>query len=118
MDEKQQIEKEQSEQQEPQAPTIHGQHQERQPDGRQEPQQKKTGAFGGATGFKKPSLIGEIGGAISKFIGDSKRIFIVSKKPTMDEYKRMALVVALGIAIIGVIGYIITLIFSITGIGF
>lgn len=56
--------------------------------------------------------------SIAKFMEDSKRIFIVSKKPTMEEYKRMALVVALGIALIGVIGYIIMLIFSITGIGF
>jgi len=55
---------------------------------------------------------------ISNFLVDAKRIFTVSKKPTMEEYKRMALVVALGIAIIGTIGYIVYLFFALTGIGF
>ena len=55
---------------------------------------------------------------LSNFVDDSKRIFVVSRKPTMDEYKRMALIVALGMAVIGIIGYIIYLFFSLTGIGF
>jgi protein transport protein SEC61 subunit gamma and related proteins len=53
----------------------------------------------------------------SQFMNDSKRIFIVSRKPTMEEYKRMAIIVALGITIIGVLGYIIMLFFAVTGIG-
>ena len=53
----------------------------------------------------------------SQFIRDSKRIFIVSRKPTMEEYKRMAIIVALGITIIGILGFIISLIFAVTGIG-
>jgi protein transport protein SEC61 subunit gamma-like protein len=55
---------------------------------------------------------------INNFIEDSKRIFVVSRKPTMDEYKKMALIVALGIIAIGVLAYIIYLIFAITGIGY
>jgi len=55
---------------------------------------------------------------VINFIADAKRIFLVSKKPTMEEYKRMALVVALGIIVIGIIGYIIYLFFALTGIGF
>ena len=55
---------------------------------------------------------------ITSFIADAKRIFMVSKKPTMEEYKRMALVVALGIVVIGIIGYIVYLFFALTGIGF
>lgn len=55
---------------------------------------------------------------LKNFLADTKRIFTVSRKPTMEEYKRMALVVALGIIIIGVIGYVIYLFFALTGIGF
>jgi protein transport protein SEC61 subunit gamma-like protein len=53
---------------------------------------------------------------VGKFLEDSKRIFIVSKKPTWDEYKRMLLIVSIGIALIGMIGYIIFLFFALTGI--
>ena len=54
---------------------------------------------------------------LGRFIEDSKRIFIVSKKPTKEEYKRMSLIVALGIVLIGTIGYAIYLIFALTGLG-
>ena len=52
---------------------------------------------------------------IINFISDSKRIFLVSRKPGKDEYKKMGLIIALGIVIIGVIGFIIQLIFVLTG---
>jgi len=55
---------------------------------------------------------------IGSFIDDSKRIFVVSRKPTMEEYKRMITIVALGIIIIGVLAYIIYLFFALTGIGY
>ncbi|MCX6804361.1 MAG: protein translocase SEC61 complex subunit gamma [Candidatus Diapherotrites archaeon] len=55
---------------------------------------------------------------IGNFIADAKRILIVSKKPTMEEYKRMALIVALGMVLIGIIAFIIYLIFNVSGIGF
>ena len=52
------------------------------------------------------------------FIDDSKRIFIVSRKPTMEEYKRMALIVALGMVAIGILAYIIYLLFALSGLPF
>ncbi|MFA6268508.1 MAG: protein translocase SEC61 complex subunit gamma [archaeon] len=55
---------------------------------------------------------------VGNFLSDAKRIFFVSKKPTMEEYKRMALIVALGIIAVGIIGYIIYLFFALTGIGY
>jgi len=60
----------------------------------------------------------DLKGMITSFIEDSKRIFIVSKKPTWEEYKRMALIVAIGIVAIGVIGFIIYLVFALTGVGY
>lgn len=59
----------------------------------------------------------EIKEKLSKFVSDSNRIFVASKKPTWDEYKRMALIIALGIVIIGIVGYIIQFIFAMTRIG-
>lgn len=55
--------------------------------------------------------------AVKKFIEDSKRIFVVSKKPTMQEYKQMAMIIGLGIIFIGVMGFLIYLLFSLTGLG-
>jgi len=42
---------------------------------------------------------------ISEFIGTSRRILIVSQKPSWLEYKTMAKVTALGIALIAVIDF-------------
>ena len=53
---------------------------------------------------------------VGKFFMDSKRIFRVSRKPTKEEYKRMAIIIGLGIIIIGIIGFVIQLIFTLTGI--
>ena len=47
---------------------------------------------------------------ISDFIQSSTRIFNVSRKPDMKQYKVMAKVTGLGILIIGVIGYIVKLV--------
>ena len=53
----------------------------------------------------------------TKFISDSRRIFVVSRKPTKEEYKRMALIIALGMVIIGILGFIVQLFFVLTGLG-
>ena len=58
-----------------------------------------------------------IGEMFTQFINDSKRIFIVSRKPNWDEYKRMAIIVALGIVVVGMMGYVVSLFFAVTGIG-
>ncbi|MFA5764284.1 MAG: protein translocase SEC61 complex subunit gamma [archaeon] len=52
---------------------------------------------------------------LTKFISDSKRIFVVSRKPSKDEYKKMAIIIALGIVIIGLLGFFIQLVFTLTG---
>ena len=52
---------------------------------------------------------------VTNFISDSKRIFLVSRKPGKDEYKKMAIIIALGIVIIGIIGFIIQFIFVLSG---
>ena len=52
---------------------------------------------------------------INNFIADSKRIFLVSRKPGKDEYKKMAIIIALGIVIIGILGFVIQLIFVLSG---
>lgn len=54
---------------------------------------------------------------VGKFIEDSKRIFVVSKKPTWEEYKRMAIIIGLGIIAIGLIGFIIYFFFALSGLG-
>lgn len=55
---------------------------------------------------------------LSDFISSSKRIFIVSRKPSWKEFSVMAKVTGLGILIVGVIGYLVEVVFKITGIGF
>ena len=52
---------------------------------------------------------------LTKFISDSKRIFVVSRKPSKDEYKKMGIIIALGIVIIGLLGFFIQLIFTLLG---
>lgn len=45
-----------------------------------------------------------------EFVQSSTRIFNVSRKPGMNEYKVMAKVTGLGIVLIGVIGFIVKLV--------
>jgi protein transport protein SEC61 subunit gamma-like protein len=45
-----------------------------------------------------------------RFIRESKRVLIVTKKPTRDEFKTIVKVSGLGILIIGIIGFIIQMI--------
>lgn len=54
---------------------------------------------------------------LGKFVEDSKRIFIVSKKPTWEEYKRMAIIIGLGIIAIGLMGFFIYWFFAVSGLG-
>lgn len=51
------------------------------------------------------------------FISSSKRIFVVSKKPTGPEFNTMAKITGLGIVLIGLIGFIVMLLFKILGLG-
>ena len=47
--------------------------------------------------------------SISSFLKQCERVLWVSKKPDMDEYKTVAKVTGLGIIIIGVIGFIVSI---------
>ncbi len=44
------------------------------------------------------------------FIKECKRVFRITKKPTMKEFKIIVKVTAIGIAIIGIIGFLIQMI--------
>jgi protein translocase SEC61 complex gamma subunit len=48
---------------------------------------------------------------ITNFVSDANRIFTVSKKPTMEEYKRMTAIVGLGIVVIGIIAFVLYILF-------
>ena len=50
-----------------------------------------------------------------KFIKDSKRVLKVARKPDMIEYVDLAKVAALGVVVVGGVGYIIVLLGSLIG---
>lgn len=53
--------------------------------------------------------------SISQFIKQCRRVLIISKRPDRDEYQNVAKITGIGIIIIGVIGFIITLLSQLTG---
>ncbi len=55
--------------------------------------------------------------ALGEFWESAKRVLIVSKKPDGKEYTTLLKITGLGILLIGFIGYVIYLIFTITGLG-
>ena len=52
---------------------------------------------------------------IDKFIKDSKRVLKVSRKPDSQEYLELAKISALGVIVVGVIGFVIVLLGSLIG---
>ena len=54
--------------------------------------------------------------SFNKFIKDAKRVLKVSRKPDFPEYKDLAKISAIGVVIIGGIGYIIVCLGSLIGI--
>ncbi|XRO75683.1 protein translocase SEC61 complex subunit gamma [Methanocaldococcus sp. 28A] len=44
---------------------------------------------------------------LKEFLEECKRVWLVLKKPTKDEYIAVAKITALGISLLGIIGYII-----------
>ena len=52
---------------------------------------------------------------LSDFISRSVRVLRVSYRPTSEEFNTTAKITGLGVVLIGVIGYIITLIFGYIG---
>jgi len=54
--------------------------------------------------------------SIKSFIEKCKRVWMVLKKPTKEEFKKIAVVSAMGILIIGVLGFLTSIIMKfITG---
>ena len=47
---------------------------------------------------------------ISQFLRQCRRVLYVSRRPDMDEYVNVAKVTGIGIIIVGVIGFIISLV--------
>lgn len=50
--------------------------------------------------------------SIKKFITDSKHVLSISYKPTEQEFNKSIRVILLGIAIIGVMGFVLAIIIS------
>ncbi len=55
---------------------------------------------------EKPSVFSKL----KRFIEESKRVLIVTKKPSKEEYKTIVKASGLGILIIGFIGFVIAMI--------
>ena len=53
--------------------------------------------------------------SIDKFIKDSKRVLKVSRKPDRQEYFELAKISALGVLVVGAIGFVIVLLGSLIG---
>ena len=51
----------------------------------------------------------------NKFIKDSKRVLKVSRKPDKEEYFELAKISALGVLVVGAIGFVIVLLGSLIG---
>jgi protein transport protein SEC61 subunit gamma and related proteins len=54
--------------------------------------------------------------SIGRFFKECKRVLRVSKKPNTEEYLNFSKVTALGIIIIGIVGFIISLISQLAGV--
>lgn len=52
---------------------------------------------------------------LRKFVHQTKRVLKVARKPDKEEYFEVAKITALGIAIIGVIGFLIDLVANLVG---
>ena len=52
----------------------------------------------------------------NQFIKDSKRVLKVARKPDLPEYIDLAKISAMGVAVIGAIGFVIVLLGSLIGI--
>jgi len=51
--------------------------------------------------------------SLKSFIGKCKRVWMVLKKPTKEEFLKIAKVSAVGIMIIGILGFVLSLIMKI-----
>lgn len=56
------------------------------------------------------SLVRGIGSGLRLFFEQSQRVIAITHKPRPPEYKQMALTTAIGMALIGIVGFIISMI--------
>jgi protein transport protein SEC61 subunit gamma-like protein len=56
--------------------------------------------------------IPEIKNSLFEFIKRCKRVIFVAKKPSKEEFKQACKITGIGMAILGIIGFIIFLIFN------
>ncbi len=56
------------------------------------------------------SRFGGIGGMLDNFIKQSERVLNVTHKPDRFEFKKIALSTAIGMGVVGIIGYVIAMI--------
>ena len=54
---------------------------------------------------------------IKNFFEQSKRVITISKKPDWKEFSMMLKVTTIGILLLGIIGYLVILVFTITNLG-
>lgn len=54
---------------------------------------------------------------ITDFLVSSKRILVVSKKPTSEEFWQIAKITGIGILLVALLGYIIYFLFALFGLG-
>lgn len=50
--------------------------------------------------------------SVKSFVSQCKRVLLVAKKPSKEEFKQAAKITGIGIIILGLIGFIIFLIFQ------
>jgi protein transport protein SEC61 subunit gamma and related proteins len=53
--------------------------------------------------------------SVVSFIKQCRRVLIVSKRPDMEEYQNVSKVTGIGVIIIGVIGFIVSIIAQLIG---
>lgn len=53
--------------------------------------------------------------SFDKTVKDCKRVLKVSRKPDKEEYLEFSKIVAIGIAIVGVVGFVIVLLANVVG---
>ncbi len=51
-----------------------------------------------------------IGGRLRSFVEQSQRVIAITHKPRQPEYKQMALTTAIGMALIGIVGFVISMV--------
>ncbi|MCX8189946.1 MAG: protein translocase SEC61 complex subunit gamma [Candidatus Diapherotrites archaeon] len=52
---------------------------------------------------------------IRDFIESSRRVFTISKKPDLEEYLQMLKITALGVIVLGLIGFVVAILFAYFG---